>query len=89
MTLRDILVQLGFLMVMLGAMVAAWAVFTGQLRRTAAEPDEDTAPSTPDEARAPVGATASARPSARAGRRTREATARPPRPRPRKRQAPS
>jgi hypothetical protein len=29
-TTRDVLVQLGFLMVTAGAMLAAWAVFTGQ-----------------------------------------------------------
>ena len=50
MTFRDVLVQIGFLMVTTGAMLAVWAVLTGQFSRTqpedvpadpAAEPDYD------------------------------------------------
>lgn len=40
MTLRDLGVQIGFLMVTAGAMLAAWAILTGQFRRGGAEPDE-------------------------------------------------
>jgi hypothetical protein len=37
-TVRDVAVQIGFLMVTAGAMLAAWAVFTGQFRRGEPEP---------------------------------------------------
>ena len=40
MTVRDVLVQIGFLMVTTGAILAVWAVLTGQFSRT--EPEETT-----------------------------------------------
>ena len=53
MTVRDVLVQIGFLMVTAGAMLAAWAVLTGQFRRGAPpEPevrDEEPEPAVQDE----------------------------------------
>jgi hypothetical protein len=39
-TLRDVLVQIGFLMVTAGAMLAAWAIFTGQFTRRLPPPEE-------------------------------------------------
>lgn len=54
MTVRDVLVQIGFLMVTTGAMLAVWAVLTGQFSRAEpeaipAEPAEDTVHETDDE----------------------------------------
>ena len=40
MTVRDVLVQIGFLMVTTGAMLAVWAILTGQFSRM--EPEEAT-----------------------------------------------
>jgi hypothetical protein len=36
-TVRDVLVQIGFLMVTSGAMLAAWAILTGQFSRSEPE----------------------------------------------------
>jgi hypothetical protein len=49
MTVRDVFVQLGFLMVTAGAMLLAWAVFTGQffkLRRDREAEEEPEPPRT-------------------------------------------
>jgi hypothetical protein len=48
-TTRDVLVQLGFLMVTAGAMLLAWAVFTGQFFRLRREDEPEDEPEEAEE----------------------------------------
>ena len=89
MTLRDALVQIGFLMVTSGAMLLAWAVLTGQFSRVEpeaipAEPaeDEEDAALEPIVARASRERAAKARPARRAKPKPAASKPRPRKPRP-------
>jgi hypothetical protein len=56
MTLRDVFVQIGFLMVTAGAMLATWGIVTGQFKRGSSEPIEPEAePREPESEEEPVG----------------------------------